>query len=350
MMEKKIKVLIIDDSKLIRRAVTEMLHSEPDIEIIGEAADAYEGRDKIVYLNPDVVILDIEMPRMDGLTFLEKLMKSKPMPVIIFSSLAKGRSKYEYKAYDLGAVGVVAKPAQQTNLAEIKDTIADLIRTSSRLSATQLRLLKNRRITAVQTPENPKDYLMSKPIIAIGASTGGTHAIRKIMAKLPEKFPPIVMVQHMPENFTTQFAARLNEISRLHVVEAQGGEQLVNGTAFLAPGGKHLEVIKKGAFYYTRVFDGPLVHHQKPAVEILFDSVAKYAKNDAVGIILTGMGADGAKGLLNMKNNGAHTIAQDEKSSIVFGMPKEAIKLQAAHKILDLKEIPAFLFRYLEGF
>ena len=157
------------------------------------------------------------------------------------------------------------------------------------------------------------------------------------------------MVQHMPENFTTQFAARLNEISRLKVLEAKGGEQLVNGTVYLAPGGYHLEIIKKGAFFYTRVFDGPLVHHQKPAVEILFDSVAKYARTDAVGIILTGMGADGAKGLLNMKNSGAFTIAQDEKSSIVFGMPKEAIKLQAAQKILDLKEIPTFLFRYLEG-
>ena len=349
MIKKKIQVLLIDDSKLIRRAVIEMLNSERDIEIIGEASDPYEGRDQIVYLNPDVIILDIEMPRMDGLTFLEKLMKSKPMPVIIFSSLAKERSKYEYKAFDLGAVGVVSKPSQREKLPELKEKITDLIRTASRLNATQLRLLKNRRIRAVQPSDNPKDLLMVKPIIAIGASTGGTHAIRKIMARLPEKFPPVVMVQHMPENFTTQFAARLNEISRLNVLEAKGGEQLINGTAYLAPGGKHMEIQKKGAFYYTRVFDGPLVHHQKPAVEILFDSVAKYAKSDAVGIILTGMGADGAKGLLNMKNNGADTIAQDEKSSIVFGMPKEAIKLQAAQKILDLKEIPNFLFRYLEG-
>ena len=349
MIKKKIQVLLIDDSKLIRRAVIEMLNSERDIEIIGEASDPYEGRDQIVYLNPDVIILDIEMPRMDGLTFLEKLMKSKPMPVIIFSSLAKERSKYEYKAFDLGAVCVVSKPSQREKLPELKEKITDLIRTASRLNATQLRLLKNRRIRAVQPSDNPKDLLMVKPIIAIGASTGGTHAIRKIMARLPEKFPPVVMVQHMPENFTTQFAARLNEISRLNVLEAKGGEQLINGTAYLAPGGKHMEIQKKGAFYYTRVFDGPLVHHQKPAVEILFDSVAKYAKSDAVGIILTGMGADGAKGLLNMKNNGAYTIAQDEKSSIVFGMPKEAIKLQAAQKILDLKEIPNFLFRYLEG-
>jgi len=348
-MKKKIQVLIIDDSKLIRRAVIEMLHSEKDIEIIGEASDPYEGRDQIVYLNPDVIILDIEMPRMDGLTFLEKLMKSKPMPVIIFSSLAKERSKYEYKAYDLGAVGVISKPSQKEKIPELKEKIIDLIRTASSLNASQLRLLKNRRIRAVQPSDKPKDLLMSKPIIAIGASTGGTHAIRKIMAKLPGKFPPVVMVQHMPENFTTQFAARLNEISHLNVLEAKGGEQLINGTAYLAPGGKHMEIQKKGAFFYTRVFDGPLVHHQKPAVEILFDSVARYAKNDAVGIILTGMGADGAKGLLNMKNNGAFTIAQDEKSSIVFGMPKEAIKLQAVHKILVLKEIPNFLFRYLEG-
>src|SRR6056297_1418219 len=349
MMKKKISVLIIDDSKLIRKAVSEMLNSQRNIEIIGEAGDPYEGRDKIVYLNPDVVILDIEMPRMDGLTFLEKLMKSKPMPVIIFSSLAKERSKYEYKAYDLGAVGVVAKPSQKEKLPELKEKITDLIRTAARLNATQLRLLKNRRIRAVQPSDHPKDLLMSKPIVAIGASTGGTHAIRKIMARLPGKFPPVVMVQHMPENFTTQFASRLNEISKLTVLEAKGGEQLINGTVYLAPGGKHMEIQKKGFFFYTRVFDGPLVHHQKPAVEILFDSVAKNAKNDAVGVILTGMGADGAKGLLSMKNNGAYTIAQDEKSSIVFGMPKEAIKLQAAQKILDLKEIPNFLFRYLEG-
>jgi len=348
-MGKKISVLLIDDSKLIRRAVIEMLKTERDIAVVGEANDPYEGRDQIVYLNPDVVILDIEMPRMDGLTFLEKLMKSKPMPVIIFSSLAKERSKVEYKAYDLGAVGVVAKPLQQSKLPEIKDKLKDLIRTASRLNATQLRMLKNRRIRAVQPAEKPKDFIISKPIIAVGASTGGTHAIRKLLARLPEKFPPVVMVQHMPENFTTQFAARLNEISRLNIYEAKGGEQLVNGTAYLAPGGRHMEIIKKGAFFYTRVFDGPLVHHQKPAVEILFDSVARYAKKDAIGVILTGMGADGAKGLLNMKNNGAFTIAQDEKSSIVFGMPKEAIKLQAVHKILDLKEIPNFLFRYLEG-
>lgn len=349
MKNKKIQVLIIDDSRLIRRAVIEMLNAERDIEIVGEASDPYEGRDKIVYLNPDVVILDIEMPRMDGLTFLEKLMKSKPMPVIIFSSLAKERSKYEYRAYDLGAVGVVSKPSQKGKLLELKEKITDLIRTASTLNATQLRLLKNRRIRAVQPSDKPKDLLMPKPIIAIGASTGGTHAIRKIMARLPGKFPPVVMVQHMPENFTTQFAARLNDISRLNVLEAKGGEQLINGTAYLAPGGKHMEIQKKGAFFYTRVFDGPLMYHQKPAVEILFNSVAKYAKSDSVGIILTGMGADGAKGLLNMKNNGAFTIAQDEKSSIVFGMPKEAIKLQAAQKILDLKEIPNFLFRYLEG-
>src|SRR6056297_2490966 len=191
-MGEKTNVLLIDDSKLIRRAVVEMLSNDRDIEVIGEAGDPYEGRDQIVYLNPDVVILDIEMPRMDGLTFLEKLMKSKPMPVIIFSSLAKERSKVEYKAYDLGAVGVVAKPLQQSKLPEIKDKLKDLIRTASRLNATQLRMLKNRRIRAVQPAEKPKDFIISKPIIAVGASTGGTHAIRKLLARLPEKFPPVV--------------------------------------------------------------------------------------------------------------------------------------------------------------
>ncbi len=348
-MMKKIKVLLIDDSQVIRKAVTDMLSTERDIEVIGEAKDPYEGRDKIVYLNPDVIILDIEMPRMDGLTFLEKLMKSKPMPVIIFSSLAKERSSYEYKAYDLGAVGVVAKPVDRYKIAEIKDSIIDLIKTGAQLNPTQLRLLKNRRLNGINTLVTPKDFPLSKPIIAIGASTGGTHAIRKIIEKLPKQFPPTVMVQHMPENFTTQFAARLNDISKVRVLEAQGSEQLVNGTVYLAPGGSHMEIVKKGAFYYTRVFDGPLVHHQKPAVEILFNSVAEQARRDAIGIILTGMGADGAQGLLNMKNRGAYTIAQDEKSSIVFGMPKEAIKLQAAKKVLSLQDIPAFLFRYLEG-
>ncbi len=346
-MNKKIKVLIIDDSIVVRKTVSEMINNEPDMEVIATAKDPYEGRDKIVYQNPDVLILDIEMPKMDGLTFLGKLMKSKPMPVIIFSSLAKDRSKYEYTAYDLGAVGVIEKPLNKNKAEEIYDRMFNLIRTSSNLTAIQLRNLERRGLKKRNTGIF-HNISLSKPIIAIGASTGGTHAIRKIISRLPGKMPPIVMTQHMPKNFTTQFAANLNNSSQLTVLEAKGDEQLKNGIVYLAPGGMHMEIEKKGAFYFTKLVDGPLIHHQKPAVEKLFNSVASVAKKDAIGIILTGMGVDGAAGLLNMKKSGAFTIAQDEKSCVVFGMPKEAIKINAAKKILDINEIPDFLINYLE--
>ncbi|HOO31700.1 MAG TPA: chemotaxis response regulator protein-glutamate methylesterase [Thermotogota bacterium] len=350
MKNKKIKIIIIDDSVVVRKTVSDIINREPDMEVIATAKDPYEGRDKIVYLNPDVLILDIEMPKMDGLTFLGKLMKSKPMPVIIFSSLAKDRSKYEYTAFDLGAVGVIEKPLNKESASDIYEEMFDLIRTSSGLTQIQLRALERRIIQKnVTIKELSKNFLLTKPVIAIGASTGGTHAIRKIISRLPEKMPPIVMTQHMPKNFTTQFASNLNSCSQLTVLEAQGGEQLKNGIVYLSPGGMHMQIEKKGAFYYTKIVDGPLVHHQKPAVEVLFNSIAEVMKKDAVGILLTGMGVDGAEGLLNMRRNGAFTIAQNEQSCVVFGMPKEAIKLEAADRILDINEIPDFLVKYLEG-
>jgi two-component system chemotaxis response regulator CheB len=349
MKNNKIKVLVIDDSMVVRKLVSDIINKEADMEVIGTAKDPYEGRDKIVYLNPDILILDIELPRMDGLTFLEKLMRSKPMPVIIFSSLAKERSKYEYTAYDLGAIGVIEKPVNKNTALEIYEKMFSLIRSGSKLTQVQLRTLNRRKFQKKSTQKDLlNDIVLSKPVVAIGASTGGTHAIRKIITRLPSKFPPIIMAQHMPENFTTQFANQLSKSSKLTVIEATGGEQLINGHVYLAPGGQHMEVEKKGALYFTKVFDGPLVHHQKPAVDVLFNSVAKVFKNESIGIILTGMGVDGAEGLLNMRKIGAFTIAQDEKSCVVFGMPKEAIKLNAVDKILDINNIPSFLIKYLE--
>ncbi len=350
MTNKKIKVLIIDDSMVIRRGVAKILEAEDDIQVVGSAKDPFEGRDKIVKLAPDVIILDIEMPRMDGLTFLEKLMRAKPMPVIIFSSLARERSKYEIKAFDLGAVDVLEKPTNKNRIPEISEELKDRVRKAGSLNRVQIgslkRRLKNHTPSVGQRIQ--KNILLEKPIIAIGASTGGTHAIKKIVEKLPAKFPPVVMVQHMPKNFTTQFAKRLNDVSQLTIKEANGNEVLKNGVAYLAPGGMHMEVIKKGAYFYTKIVDGPLIYHQKPSVEILFESVAKHIKSQAIGIILTGMGADGAKGLLTMKQKGAYTIAQSEKSCTVFGMPKEAIRLNAVDKIVDLEGIPNFLIQYLE--
>lgn len=335
-----IKVLIIDDSAMIRKVFEKELSKDPDIEVVGTAPDPIVGRDKIVYLKPDVITLDIEMPRMDGLTFLSKLMKYYPMPVVVVSSLAKRGGDVAVKAMELGAVEVLSKPGSAYSVGDMSEQLIEKVK-----AAASVKVFKKLDQTKVLTREQNSSVIASiavkttNKIIAIGASTGGTDALREVITRLPENSPPVVVVQHMPQNFTKAFADRLNDLSRVTVKEATDGEYLATGKVLIAPGNQHMEIRRSGINYYVTLFDGPMMFHQRPAVEILFNSVAKYAGQNAVGAILTGMGKDGAQGLLNMRNAGAATVAQDEKSCIVFGMPKEAIDIGAAQVIKPLQQI-----------
>ncbi len=335
----KIKVLIVDDSAIVRKILTEELSQEPDIEVVGTAPDPYVARDKIVFLKPDVITLDIEMPRMDGLTFLKKLMRYYPLPVIVVSSLTPEGSKMALEALENGAIEVLSKPGPAYSVGEMSHQLKEKIRAAAKVNL--------RRVQSTNLPKDPAPPIITKAlsettqkIIAIGASTGGTEAIKEILMKLPLNSPGIVIVQHMPPQFTTAFAERLNNLCQLEVKEAQDGDAVLNGRALLAPGNFHMLLRRSGSRYYVNIKDGPMVHHQRPAVDVLFHSVAQYAGPNAVGVILTGMGADGAEGLLKMKEAGARTIAQDEATCVVFGMPKEAIKRGAVDKVLPLELIP----------
>ena len=336
-MDANIKVLVVDDSAVVRKVFSEELSKERDIQVIATAPDPYVARDKIVKLKPDVITLDIEMPRMDGITFLKKLMRYHPMPVIIVSSLTQKGSKLALEALSLGAVEVISKPAGSYSVGEMTLQLANKIRAAAR--------------ARLQTPTKPPGQVVSttaplkalaattNKIIAIGASTGGTEALKVVLTQMPPNCPGIVVVQHMPAKFTTSFAERLNSLCEIEVREAQDGDSVIPGRALIAPGNYHMLLKRSGARYYVKIKQGPMVHHQRPSVDVLFRSVAKYAGENALGIILTGMGADGAQGLLEMKRAGAKTIAQDEKSCVVFGMPKEAIKKGAVDKIAPLEEI-----------
>jgi Chemotaxis response regulator containing a CheY-like receiver domain and a methylesterase domain len=343
---KKIRVLIVDDSALIRRILSNELAQDGRIEIVGTAADPFFARDKIVKLRPDVLLLDIEMPRMDGITFLEKLMQYYPLPVIIVSSLGEKGSKTALKAIELGALEVVQKPGSSYSIGEMTAQLADKI-----VAVSQARLFpRSDRGRKSPSPVSSSAMLnTTHKIIAMGASTGGTEALREVLTRLPAVMPPILIVQHMPQNFTRSFAERLDSICALNVKEAEDEEPATPGKVLIAPGNKHMLLRRNGAFYYVKVKDGPRVFHQRPSVEILFESVAAYAGSNAVGIILTGMGRDGADGLLRMKNAGAFTIAQDEKSCVVFGMPKEAIQAGAVVKIAPLEQIPPIMIKYVES-
>jgi len=333
-----IKVLIIDDSAMVRKIITQELSKDPDIKVVGTAPDPYIGRNKIVSLKPDVLILDIEMPKMDGLTFLDKLMRAFPMPVIILSSLAKEGSSVALKAYDLGALEVICKPGLSYSVEDMGEQIRDKVKAVNEVKRFKKNIFKENKV------EKPvkKTHSMLKTtnkIIAIGASTGGTEAIYNLLTKLPSDIPPILIVQHMPQYFTKTFADRLNNYCQFEVKEAVDGERIYPGKALLAPGNMHMALRRSGANYYVKIFDGPLKFHQRPSVEVLFDSVAEYAGRNSIGVLLTGMGKDGAQGLLNMKNSGAFTIVQNEESCVVFGMPKEAISLGAATKVLHINKI-----------
>ncbi len=339
-MTPKIKVLIVDDSAVVRKIFTQQLEKAPGIEVVGTAPDPYIARERIVRLKPDVITLDIEMPRMDGITFLKHLMRSYPLPVIIVSSLTRKSSKLALEAMSLGALEVLSKPSVAYSVGDMGDQLIEKIR------AVALVDVKSRLKNKPPTPESNRAVFSPRSLaettnklIAIGASTGGTEALKQVLTKIPRNSPGILVVQHMPPNFTAAFAERLNGLCDIAVSEAKNGETITNGKALIAPGNFHMLLKRSGATYYVQIKSGPRVHHQRPAVDVLFKTVAMHAGANALGIILTGMGADGAQGLLTMKQAGAYTIAQDEETSVVFGMPKEAIRLKAVDNVLPLDKI-----------
>lgn len=337
-MDKKIKVLIVDDSAVVRKVFREELSRDKDLHVVGTAPDPYVARDKIVKLKPDVITLDIEMPRMDGLTFMKKLMKFHPMPVIIVSSLTKKSGRLAMEALSSGALEVISKPSSAYSVGEMSVQLIDKIKAVAGVKVESKREIKVSADKPLKVATKALSVTTNK-IIAIGASTGGTEALRVVLSSMPPNAPGILVVQHMPAHFTTSFAERLNELSMITVKEAKDGDSVVNGLALIAPGNYHMLLKRSGARYYVQIKKGPLIHHQRPAVDVLFHSVANYAGSNAVGAVLTGMGSDGARGLLKMKEAGARTVVQDEKSCIIFGMPNEAIKLGAAEKVVSLKNI-----------
>jgi two-component system chemotaxis response regulator CheB len=348
----KIKVFVVDDSAVVRQVMTEVLSGDSGIEVIGSAPDPIFAMQKMKENWPDVITLDIEMPRMDGITFLKMIMEERPTPVVICSTLTEKGAETTLQALSAGAVSIVTKP--KSSLRDfLKDSAAELIGEVKTAAASHPKTLLRKKTTQV-TPANdlsaqakPSSSLSqtTQRVVAIGASTGGTQALEEILCALPRLSPGVVIVQHMPERITTAFAKRLNGLCEIEVREAESGDRVVPGTALIAPGGKHLVLKRSGAQYHVDVIDGPLVNRHKPSVDVLFRSVAKYAGSNALGIILTGMGDDGSAGLLEMREAGAHTIGQDEESSIVYGMPKEAFKRGAVQKQLPLSQMAAEIQR-----
>lgn len=338
-----IRVLIVDDSAVVRQILTDGLSKLDDIEVVGSAIDPYMARDKIARLKPDVLTLDVEMPRMDGLTFLSKLMQHHPMPVVVVSSLTPENSENALRALSLGAVEIVSKPGTQFSTPDVQKHLAQAIRTASRAKV----FARNDEPTR-KSASSYQNLETTHKIIAIGASTGGTQAIEAVLRDFPANAPGTVICQHMPQGFTASFAKRLNQVCAMEVREAKDGDAVVPGVALVAPGNYHMLLQKSGAKYYVVLKNGPPVHYQRPAVDVLFQSVARHAGQNAIGVILTGMGQDGAKGLLEMKNSGAHTVAQDEQTCVVYGMPKAAVQLNAADEILPLNQITQSVFRKLE--
>lgn len=342
---KKIKVLIVDDSALMRKILTTLLSQDRTIEVIGTAADPYVARQKLKTLAPDVLTLDVEMPKMDGLTFLEKLMTGHPLPVVMVSSLTEQGCETTLRALELGAVDFFTKPKLDMQVG-MDEQARDLINKVK--AAAQARM--QRRPCNGTAVDSPRPRLLSSAmikttdtIIAIGASTGGTEALREVLEVLPPNTPPIVITQHMPEKFTKSFADRLNQTCQLAVKEAEDGDSVLPGHALIAPGNYHMTLARSGARYVVRLNQDPPVNRHRPSVDVMFDSVAHCAGGNSVGVILTGMGGDGAAGLLQMHQAGAYTMAQDEASCVVFGMPKEAIKLGGVDLTLPLQDVPAAL-------
>ncbi len=352
---RKIRVLIVDDSASVRQMLTQILESDPGIEVVGVAGDPYIAVQRISENPPDVITLDVEMPRMDGLTFLDRIMSQHPIPTVICSTLTEAGSDIALQALERGAVDIITKPRVGTRefFEESRLRICETIKSAARARLRKLRI--NR--PAPVAPKLTADAVLDRPtahptviqttekVVVVGASTGGTEALREFLEAMPADCPGIAIVQHMPEHFTARFAERLNQLCRLTVKEATGGDSVIRGQALIAPGNRHLLMKRSGARYYVELNDGPLVSRHRPSVDVLFRSAARYAGRNVVGVIMTGMGDDGSKGMLEMKQAGAVNIAQDEDSCIVFGMPAEAIKLGGVDRVLPLDRIAAEVVR-----
>lgn len=327
-----IKVLVVDDSAVVRKVLSDELGKFPDIQVVGTAVDPYVARERIVELEPDVITLDLEMPRMDGLTFLDKLMRAKPIPVVVVSSVAQKASAAAMRALSLGAVGIVPKPGSQFSTPDVAGELVRAVRAASLAKV-------ERRTSAPTEVASIRGLATTDKIVAIGASTGGTIAIEHVLREMPPACPGILVTQHIPPGFSTAFAEQLDNACQIEVREAKNGDEVLPGLALVAPGDKHMLLERNGARLVVRVKDGPRVHYQRPSVDVLFDSVAAVAGPNAIGVLLTGMGEDGARGLLSMRKAGAHTIAQDEQSCVVYGMPRAAAQLGAAVAIHPLSRI-----------
>jgi len=346
----KTKVLICDDSALIRSVMTEIVSSQPDMEVVGVAPDPLVARELIKQTNPDVLTLDVEMPKMDGLDFLEKLMRLRPMPVVMVSSLTERGSEITLRALELGAVDFVTKPkiSIQSGMREYTEMIVEKIRAAAKARVKPRQAAPteaSRGDTTLPQIRNP--LTSSEKLIIIGASTGGTEAIKEFLTQMPSDCPGILITQHMPEGFTRSFAKRLDGLCKIAVKEAESGERILPGHAFIAPGHSHLLLARSGANYVTQLDQGPPVNRHRPAVDVLFNSAAACAGKNAVGVILTGMGKDGALGMLEMKKAGAYNFAQDEASCVVFGMPREAIAVGATDEVGALHDLPGMVLAYL---
>ena len=345
----KIKVMVVDDSALVRKLMTELLSADPAIEVIAHASDPVFALEKLKKMTPDVITLDIEMPRMDGVTFLKKLMIENPIPVVICSSLAEQGAQTTLEAMKSGAVEIITKPRAgvkgflQESSIEIIDAVKAAAGSKIKKRAKPIEVKPKYTADVILRQKQTSMDETTEKIIAIGASTGGTNALRDVLALMPAVSPGILIVQHMPEKFTSAFAGHLNDLSEMDVSEAKKGDRLIPGKVLIAPGGHHMLLKRSGAYYHVDVIDGPLVSRHRPSVDVLFRSVARFAGKNAVGCLMTGMGDDGAQGLLEMKNSGARTFAQDEASSVVYGMPQEAWKKGAAEAQVSLKNIPQTL-------
>lgn len=336
-----IKVLVVDDSALVRSLLSEIIRKAPGFSLVGAAPDAYVARDMVKEFSPDVITLDIEMPRMDGLSFLEKLMTARPTPVVMISTLTEAGADATLQALELGAVDFVPKPKLgiTEGLREYSEVILEKLEAAAHVKVRPLKKSIAREASQAGEKISAIRLQSTEKIIAIGASTGGTEAIKEVLLQLPAAVPGIVITQHMPAGFTRTYAERLNKLTKLHVAEAKGGERILPGHAYLAPGGFHLLVVRSGADYVIKLSDAEPVHRHRPAVDVMMESVAIAGGKNVIGVLLTGMGKDGAKGMLDIRNYGGFTLAQDEQSCVVYGMPKEAVNLGGVDKIIELAKM-----------
>jgi len=353
----KTRVVVVDDSALVRSLLTEIINRQPDMECIGAASDPLVAREMIRNLNPDVITLDVEMPRMDGIDFLSKLMRLRPMPVVMVSTLTERGADVTLRALELGAIDFVAKPkiGVADGLKLLAEDITDKVRIAAKAHIRKLHVPASAPADGTAAPVRPAapmaslGRLSTEKIIFIGASTGGTEATKEVLVNLPPDCPAVMITQHMPPGFTRSYAARLDGLCRIRVKEAQDGERVLPGHAYIAPGGLHLSVERSGANYIARVQDGEPVNRHKPSVEVLFKSAARVVGPNALGIMLTGMGADGAKAMRELRDAGSYNLVQDEASCVVFGMPREAINAGAAHEVLPLTQIAPHLIDRLRS-